>query len=309
MTFAEFLRNFLNIGSPAASASDRNDGRFSGTGSTSGDYTSNRDSFLAQMFGAIVGNLGGIIDNAVSTLDSSSNSAVGSLVNKFTGRALTGAEREANAFTAQQAQAQMNFQERMANTQYQRGVADMQAAGVNPALAMSQGGNVAPSGASGSSVQPNSGMSMSDLLQMFTLKSQLRLLDAQARKTNAEADKIGKETDWMDQLNTATVNQLNAAADLAKSEKDLNENERKALMAAQKVLAENQGKLASAQEFQQKWRNVFIEETGTDPGASVLSNVFSNAISNLAGALERLFPDTFTFNFNEYGTLFGRNGN
>lgn len=53
----------------------------------------------------------------------------------------------ANQFSAQK---EMDFQREMADTQWQRGVADMQAAGLNPALAYGQGGNAAPSGASAS---------------------------------------------------------------------------------------------------------------------------------------------------------------
>ena len=129
---------------------------------------------------------------------------IGSLWNQLTGSGLTHADRQANAFTAEQndlnrqfqhdeAQAQMAFQERMANTQYQRGVADMQAAGINPALAYSNGGAVAPSGAagtgsSGSSVNPASAASLSELMALMNLGKQRELLDAQAAAARASAN-------------------------------------------------------------------------------------------------------------------------
>lgn len=61
---------------------------------------------------------------------------------------------ESRSWSAEQAAKQMDFQKEMANTQWQRGVQDMQAAGLNPMLAYSRGGNAAPSGAMGATSIP-----------------------------------------------------------------------------------------------------------------------------------------------------------
>lgn len=93
-----------------------------------------------------------------------------SVTNQITKQDLTGAEKAANQFNADEAEKQRQWEAEMQNTAYQRQVADMRAAGINPALAMSGGQPSTPSGASAQSVSPgSSGMSMSDLMQLMML--------------------------------------------------------------------------------------------------------------------------------------------
>ena len=69
----------------------------------------------------------------------------GNILTNFLGKK---GREDQNAAAYQIAQEQMAFQERMANTSYQRAVKDMRKAGINPMLAINQGGASSPAGVS-----------------------------------------------------------------------------------------------------------------------------------------------------------------
>jgi hypothetical protein len=110
---------------------------------------------------------------------------IGSIIGSALGFA--GQERT-NAQNLRIAREQMGFQERMRNTQWQAGIADMEAAGLNPALAYSKGGAAAPQGA-GATMQN----SMASALQAARVSSELKTLKANAKEAKANAD-IAAET-------------------------------------------------------------------------------------------------------------------
>jgi len=114
--------------------------------------------------------------------------------------ALSGAQGQSSANRANIAQSkeQMDFQREMSNTSYQRGVADMRKAGLNPMLAYTQGGASTPSGTKADigNVTKAGIEAASSAAQLSNVQSQTELNETNAAKSLAEAEKIRAETDF-----------------------------------------------------------------------------------------------------------------
>ena len=93
----------------------------------------------------------------------------------------------ANVASAESAARQMEFQREMSDTSYQRAVADLKAAGINPMLAAMKGGASTPGGSSYTAQMPQVHDIYTPAVESF---SKTQLSSAQSAKTAAETEVI-----------------------------------------------------------------------------------------------------------------------
>lgn len=139
-----------------------------------------------------IGAIGGALLNVFG--QQQTNSANQSIASNATAANMEEAARN-RAFQAQSAKEQMEFQERMSSTAYQRAVADAQAAGLNPMVIGGSSGASSPVGASGSG---DAGSAVSTTLQnplagvgsIMSSAMEAALLDKQIEKVGAETQAV-----------------------------------------------------------------------------------------------------------------------
>lgn len=165
---------------------------------------------IAKFISSLAPSIGTLLGTAGSTLSQY-------LLYQGMNKRLTGREREQNAFNAQQAQMNRDWEEQMSNTANQRAVADMEAAGLNPALMYGNGS--AASTPTGSNAQGSTSNVMADVgnivQAMATMKSvnadvalkrsQERLNDAKADESKVNAAQIVEMTENIKQTRNEIV--------------------------------------------------------------------------------------------------------
>lgn len=136
------------------------------------------------------------------------------LTNKYLEKGLTGREKEANEFSAGEAQKSRDWEEYMARNKYLFETEGMQNAGINPAMVYG-GGNLVPTasnGAHASSVSPTGGLTdlIPQVMSLIRMPMEMKALQAEINKTNTDTEKTKAETEGIVLQNQITEGTKNA---------------------------------------------------------------------------------------------------
>lgn len=178
-----------------------------------------------------------VVDNFhMSTRDNNEGlgrflNGIDNLWNRVTGSGLTGAEREANAFTAAETEKafdrEVEFYEKYSSPKAQ--IQSQLQAGINP-YSMSTGSGPVASSSSGSSVAPTGGTDLLGFVQSMLnfslhkkeIESAISLNRSVEAKNYADAENTVKNTSWIDRLNEINFDKMQS--DIKLNQQKVNES-------------------------------------------------------------------------------------
>nr|DAF71907.1 MAG TPA: minor capsid protein [Microviridae sp.] len=206
-------------------------------------------------------------------------------------------------FNSAEAKANRDWQEYMSGTAYQRAVADLEAAGLNPALAYQQGGASTTSGATASATAPSGAKGDVDTSATAGIVSLLSaLLQAQVSMSNqmssavnnlAVADKYNETSKYLGELSSRTsliANERSALASEYASRMNYAGSKYMADSTAQNILRQLENAVTlqgSANEFQEYMAMNYPSNPWS--ALSALLGQYSSGSGSLWEAVDRLF--------------------